>query len=48
MVAIIWSELAIADLRNIYEFIATDSAFYASRQIDRLIERTDQLIEFPK
>ena len=48
MVAIIWSELAIEDLRSIYEFISTDSVFYASRQVDRIIERTDQLIEFPK
>lgn len=47
MVKIIWSDLALEDLRSIYEYISIDSAFYAGRHIDRLIERTDQLIEFP-
>lgn len=47
MVRIIWSDLALDDLRSIFEFISIDSVFYAGRQIHRLIERTDQLMEFP-
>lgn len=47
MVNLIWSELALDDLRNIYNFIAIDSAHYARLQIDRIIERTNQLIQFP-
>lgn len=47
MVNLIWSELALDDLRNIYNFIAIDSAYYARLQIDRIIERTNQLILFP-
>jgi plasmid stabilization system protein ParE len=47
MVNIIWSELALEDLSSIYAFISIDSSFYAGRLIDRIIERTDQLIDFP-
>ena len=47
MAEIIWSDLAVEDLRSIYEFIAADSVFYASRQVERLIARTEQLQAFP-
>jgi len=47
MAEIIWSDLAVEDLRSIYEFIAADSVFYASRQTERLIARTEQLQAFP-
>jgi toxin ParE1/3/4 len=47
MVKIIWSELALEDLSSIYAFISIDSSFYDGRLIDRIIERTDQLIDFP-
>lgn len=48
MVQISWSDLAVEDLRSIYDYIAKDSAFYAERQIARFIERTEQLIAFPE
>jgi plasmid stabilization system protein ParE len=48
MVQISWSDLAVDDLRSIYDFIANDSAFYAERQIARFIERTEQLMAFPE
>jgi plasmid stabilization system protein ParE len=47
MAEIIWSDLAVEDLRSIYDFIAVDSVFYASRQVERLIARTEQLQAFP-
>ncbi len=47
MAEIIWSKFAIEDLKNIYDFIATDSSFYAKRQINKLSERVSQLIKFP-
>jgi addiction module RelE/StbE family toxin len=48
MVTVIWSELSIEDLRNIFEYIALDSPYYAGLQIDRIVNRTEQLIEFPQ
>ncbi len=38
MAKIIWSNLALEDLRAIYEYVAQDSALYAERLIDRIIE----------
>ena len=43
MVKIIWSELAIQDLKQIHEYIALDSKFYADRFIEKIITRVDQL-----
>ena len=47
MVKIIWSELAIDDLRNIHQYISQDSIKYASKQVERIISRIDQLEHFP-
>lgn len=48
MVKITWTDLAIEDLRSIHEFIARDSRRYADRYIEILIERVDQLENFPR
>jgi addiction module RelE/StbE family toxin len=48
MVKIIWTELALEDLKNIYDFIAKDSKVYANRIIEKIISRVDQLEQFPK
>ena len=48
MVEINWTELALQDLRDIYDYISKDSVFYADRYIDKLIERVDQLESNPK
>ena len=48
MVEISWTELALQDLRDIFDYIAKDSVFYADRYIDKLIERVDQLESNPK
>ena len=48
MVKIIWSDLAIDDLKSIHEYISKDSKIYADRFIDKLISRIDQLESHPK
>ncbi|OAQ40525.1 plasmid stabilization protein [Pedobacter psychrophilus] len=47
MVKIIWTDLASKDLKSIHNYIAQDSKFYASRYIQKLISRVDQLEKFP-
>ncbi len=42
-----WSDVAIADLRAVRDYIAKDSRFYAARFVDRLLEATAVLAEFP-
>ena len=48
MVKILWTEIAIDDLRYIHDYIARDSKVYADRVIDKIILRVDQLENFPK
>ena len=43
MAVLIWSEKAVQDLENVYEFIAADSPFYAKIQIERIIAATQRL-----
>ena len=48
MVNLIWTEIAIEDLRLIHEYISIDSKVYADRFIGKIINRVDQLESFPK
>ena len=48
MVKLIWTEIAIEDLRSIHEYISKDSKVYADRFIDKLINKVGQLEKFPK
>jgi toxin ParE1/3/4 len=48
MVKVIWTEIAIEDLRSIHEYISKDSQRYADRFIEKLISRVTQLENFPK
>ena len=48
MVTIDWTELAIEDLHSIYNYVAKDSKVYAERLIEKIVNRVDQLINFPK
>ena len=48
MVKIVWTELAMEDLKSIYDFIAKDSNIYADRLIEKIISRVDQLENFFK
>lgn len=47
MVKIVWTDLAIRDLKSIHDYIALDSKFYAKRFVAKLILRVDQLEVFP-
>ena|ERR1700743_1727831 len=48
MAEIIWTPLALEDLQSIYDYIAKDSPFYASRFIDKLVDRVDILVTNPE
>ena len=48
MVKLVWTEIAIEDLRSIHEYISKDSKLYADRFIEKIINRIDQLENFPK
>lgn len=48
MVKVIWSDLAISDLKSIHEYITNDSKFYADRFVSKLIARVDQLEKSPE
>lgn len=48
MVKIIWTKLALEDLRSIHEYISKDSKVYADRQIKKIIKRVEQIENFPK
>jgi len=43
MVKVLWTELALGDLKNIHEYISKDSKSYADKFIDKIIGRVDQL-----
>lgn len=43
-----WSEIAEADLNDIYDFIARDVPYYAELFTDHLIESTDKLEDHPR
>ncbi|MBN2736073.1 MAG: type II toxin-antitoxin system RelE/ParE family toxin [Spirochaetales bacterium] len=44
---VIWSDRAKNSLRQIYDFIATDSTYYAKEVILKIIGETDKLVELP-
>ena len=48
MVKVIWTDFAIEDLRSIHDYIAQDSKIYASRFVEKIILRIDQLETHPK
>ena len=47
MVKVIWTDFAIEDLKSIHEFISKDSKTYADKFIEKIINKVDQLEEFP-
>ena len=48
MVKIVWTDLAIDDLKSIFDYISQDSRRYAFDQINKIQDRVDQLINFPE
>ncbi|NJM94142.1 MAG: type II toxin-antitoxin system RelE/ParE family toxin [Cytophagales bacterium] len=47
MASIIWTDIAIDDLKAIHDYISRDSPRYADRYTEKLIARVDQLVEAP-
>ena len=48
MVKIVWTEIALEDLRDVHEYISKDSVRYADRFVEKIINRVTQLEHFPK
>jgi toxin ParE1/3/4 len=46
-VKVIWTPRASRELRSIHEHISKDSVVYANRTAARIIDRLDQIAEFP-
>ncbi|MEW6087385.1 MAG: type II toxin-antitoxin system RelE/ParE family toxin [bacterium] len=45
---VIWSIPAKLDLKNIYDYIASDSRYYAVKVSQEFIEKSENLAQFPK
>ena len=48
MVKIIWSDLAVDDLKSIHDYISKDSSRFAADMIERFLQIVDQLETYPK
>jgi len=48
MVKIIWTQLAIDDLKSIHSYISTESKVYANRLVEKIIARVQQIENFPE
>ncbi len=44
---IVWTKKAEKHLTQIYNYIALDSPFYATRSIERIVEKAESVSEFP-
>ena len=43
-----WSSPARRDLRQIHDFIAKDSGYYAKNVVRTIVEQTEKLVDFPR
>ncbi len=48
MAQISWTKRSLKDLSTINDYISLDSDFYAKRFVSKLVERVDQLEQFPE
>jgi toxin ParE1/3/4 len=48
MAELIWGEVAISDLENLYDYIARDSHQYAKHQLERIYQAPERLRQFPE
>lgn len=48
MVSIIWTARSVQRMKEIYDFIAIDSAYYAEKLINNIYNSTEKLIEYPE
>jgi toxin ParE1/3/4 len=46
-VKVLWTENALKHLLDIYEYISQNSPTYATRMVDRLTRRSEQITNFP-
>ena len=44
MVKVVWTDLAIEDLKSIHEYISKDSKFYADRFVTKLISKLKMML----
>lgn len=43
-----WSQVALADIEDLYDYIARDVPFYAEQFVGRLMEPVERLAEHPR
>ena len=43
-----WTDTAVQHLLAVYEYIGQDTPIYAQRVIDRIIQRSEQIMDFPQ
>jgi len=48
MVKIVWTQLAIDDLKSIHNYISAEFRVYANRLIEKIIARVQQIESFPE
>ncbi len=48
MAAVIWSEKSLADIEDIYDYIAADSPLYARHQVEKIVASVERLSDFPE
>jgi toxin ParE1/3/4 len=48
MVQVVWAQPALDDLQEIHHYIARDSAQYAQRMVEQIIEAAGLLKQFPQ
>ncbi len=48
MAELIWGEVALSDLENIFDYIARDSHQYARHQVERIHQIAERLLLFPE
>jgi toxin ParE1/3/4 len=48
MVKVVWTELSVEDLREIFDYISKNSAHYARITVDRIYSRANQITLNPR
>ena len=45
---VIWTKPALADLKEIHDYIARNSRFYADNVVSAILKKVDKLVTFPE
>ena len=48
MVKVVWTEVSVEDLREIFDYISKNSFHYARITVDRIYKRADQISKNPR